>query len=243
MRRANGSNDRHPGRLIIVEGCDGSGKSTQLYLLKRWLEQKDYPVFFTEWNSSELVKAYTRKAKKNRSLTPTTFSLIHACDFADRYETLILPHLQAGYLVLADRYIYTAFARDQVRGCDPDWVHNSYGFAVKPDLAFYFQAPLEVSLNRILSGRPELKYHEAGLDLGLSSDPAESFKLFQGLIKEQYDRMAKAAGFILMDATQAIPVQQAKMRRIVAEALNGYRSPPPGSKAAAPRQDEGGALT
>lgn len=215
----------YPGRLIVVEGVDGSGKSTQLYLLKRWLEDQGYPVYFTEWNSSTLVKAATKKAKKDRALTPTTFSLIHACDFADRYETLILPHLQAGYLVLADRYIYTAFARDIVRGCDPYWVRNAYRFAVQPDLAFYFKAPLEVSLHRILAGRPELKYHEAGMDMGLSLDPVESFRIFQGLIKEQYDTMSPDAGFIEMDATRPIPRQQAEMRASVARMLDGYQPP------------------
>ncbi|HYG58341.1 MAG TPA: thymidylate kinase [Symbiobacteriaceae bacterium] len=216
----------YPGRLIVVEGCDGSGKSTQLYLLKHWLESRGYPVFFTEWNSSDLVKEATKKAKKERTLTPTTFSLIHACDFADRYETLILPRLQAGYVVLADRYIYTAFARDMVRGCDPEWVRNAYRFAAKPDLAFYFRAPLEVSLHRILSGRPELKFHEAGMDLGLSEDIRESFQLFQGLIKEKYDRMAGPCGFVVMDAAQPIPAQQAQMRAIVAGMLDSYRIPP-----------------
>lgn len=219
---ARASAHKYPGRLIIVEGLDGSGKSTQLYLLKRWLEESGYPVFFTEWNSSELVKDYTKKAKKNKSLTPTTFSLIHACDFADRYERLILPHLEAGYLVLADRFVYTAYARDMVRGCDPTWVRNHYRYAVRPDMAFYFQAPLDVSLHRILTGRPELKYHEAGLDLGLSQDPVESFKLFQGLIKERYDQMARRERFIVMDATQPIPVQQQQMRRIVLERLADY---------------------
>lgn len=212
---------KYPGRLIVVEGCDGSGKSTQLYLLHRWLAAAGYPVCFTEWNSSALIKKTTKQAKKERILTPTTFSLIHACDFADRYESLLLPHLQAGHIVLADRYIYTAFARDAVRGCDPDWVRNLYRFAGAPDLAFYFQAPLEVSLQRILAGRPELKYHEAGMDLGLASDPQQSFALFQGRIKEQYDRMARRFGFVVMDATQPIAAQQAAMRAVVSDLLGG----------------------
>jgi dTMP kinase len=212
-----------PGRLITVEGCDGSGKSTQLYLLKRWLEASGHPVYFTEWNSSDLIKTTTKKAKKERTLTPTTFSLIHACDFADRYERLILPHLQAGYLVLADRYIYTAFARDAVRGCDPAWIRNLYRFAVQPDLTFYFQASLEVSLDRILSSRPELKYYEAGLDLGLSGDPEESFKLFQGPIKAEYDRMAGRYGFVVMDATRPISDQQAEVRQIVTRLMVDYK--------------------
>lgn len=215
----------YPGKLFIVEGTDGSGKSTQLYLLKRWLEEQGYGVFFTEWNSSELVKSSTKKAKKNRLLTPTTFSLIHATDFADRYETMILPHLRAGYIVLADRYVYTAYARDVARGCDPDWVRNVYSFAVRPTIAFYFQAPLDVSVERILSGRTELKYHEAGMDMDLSPDPVESFKLFQGIIKEQYDAMAEEEGFEIVDATKSIQEQQRIMRRIVAGALRGYRPP------------------
>lgn len=213
------------GRLIIVEGCDGSGKSTQLYLLKRWLEQQHYPVFFTEWNSSELVKKSTKKAKKQNLLTPTTFSLIHASDFADRYEKFILPHLRAGYIVLADRYVYTAFARDSARGCDPEWVRNVYGFALRPDLAFYFKAPLEVSASRILSGRAELKYHEAGMDLGLSCDPVESFKLFQGVIKKQYDEMSKSEGFVVMDATLSIEEQQRQMRETVSQILREFHPP------------------
>ncbi|MDO7786771.1 dTMP kinase [Desulforamulus aquiferis] len=214
------------GRLIIVEGCDGSGKSTQLYLLKRWLEQQNYPVFFTEWNSSELVKKSTKKAKKQNLLTPTTFSLIHASDFADRYEKFILPHLRAGYLVLADRYIYTAFARDIARGCDPKWVRNVYSFALRPDVAFYFQAPLKVSIDRILSGRSELKYHEAGMDLGLSHDPVESFKLFQGIIKSQYDSMVESEKLVVMDATRSIEQQQKEMREIVSRQILRDFHPP-----------------
>jgi len=122
-----------PGRLVAVEGLDGSGKSTQIFLLKRWLELQGMRVYFSEWNSSELVKSATSKGKKRQLLTPTTFSLIHCTDFADRYERQILPLLKAGYLVLCDRYIFTAFARDAVRGCSRPWLHNLYGFARRPD--------------------------------------------------------------------------------------------------------------
>src|ERR687890_2087831 len=118
-----------PGRLIAVEGLDGSGKSTQIYLLKRWLELEGVKVFFSEWNSSTLVKSATSKGKKRELLTPTTFSLIHATDFADRYERQLVPLLRAGYIVLCDRYIFTAFARDAVRGVDRDWVQQLYSFA------------------------------------------------------------------------------------------------------------------
>src|SRR2546423_2251856 len=167
-----------PGRLIAVEGLDGSGKSTQIYLLKRWLELQGLKVYFSEWNSSEIVKAATSKGKKRELLTPTTFSLIHATDFADRYERHLVPLLRAGYLVLCDRYIFTAFARDVVRGCPPEWVRGIYNFAALPDLTFFFKADLEVSLQRILDGRPQLKYFEAGMDLRLSTAPYDEFRLF-----------------------------------------------------------------
>ena len=146
----------YPGALIVVEGTDGSGKSTQLYLLKRWLEIGGYRLHFTEWNSSPLVKSATRRGKQRRLLTPTTFSLLHAADFADRCERQIMPLLQGDYLVLADRYIYTAFARDAARGCPPRWLRNLYRFAPIPDITFYFRAPLDVAVHRILSGRPKL---------------------------------------------------------------------------------------
>ena len=173
-----------PGRLIAVEGLDGSGKSTQIYLLKRWLEAEGIKVYFSEWNSSELVKSATSKGKKRELLTPTTFSLIHATDFADRYERHLVPLLRAGYIVLCDRYVFTAFARDVTRGCPAEWVRGNYSFACAPDLTMFFKADLEVSLNRILEGRPKLKFFEAGMDLNLSKDPYESFKIFQGRILE-----------------------------------------------------------
>ncbi len=210
----------YPGALIVVEGIDGSGKSTQLYLLKRWLEIGGYRLHFTEWNSSELVKSATKRGKQSRLLTPVTFSLLHAADFADRCERQILPLLQGGYLVLADRYIYTAFARDTARGCSPEWLRNLYRFAPLPDLTFYFRAPLEVAVNRILSGRPKLKYYEAGMDLGLSFDRAESFRVFQGMIMSEYDRMAEGDNFVVMDGTQQVNKLQKKMREIAGERVD-----------------------
>lgn len=215
----------YPGRLIIVEGCDGSGKSTQIHLVHRWLQEQGYGVFFSEWNSSEIIKPFTKKAKKSHTLSPITFSLIHASDFADRYERMIWPLLRAGYIVLCDRYMYTAFARDVVRGCDPSWVRNLYRFAVKPDLALYFHAPLRVMTERVLSRTPELKYHEAGMDLGLSTDPVESFKLFQGMIQQQYDLFAEQGELRVIDATRTIPEQQQEVRALVRSVLQGYVRP------------------
>jgi len=206
---------RFSGKLFVVEGIDGSGKSTQLMLLHQWLQAERYGVVFSEWNSSPLVKETTRRGKKKQMLTPSTFSLIHATDFADRMEHNIIPLLKAGAVVLCDRYIYTAFARDVVRGMDPKWVRSLYSFAVKPTVAFYFRVPLEVAMRRILDGRAALKYYEAGLDLQLSEDPEESFALFQGRILEEYEKMIPEFEITAVDATLPIEVQQAQMRQIV----------------------------
>jgi dTMP kinase len=209
-----------PGRLVAVEGLDGSGKSTQIYLLKRWLELQGLKVFFSEWNSSALVKNATSKGKKRELLTPTTFSLIHATDFADRYERQLVPLLRAGYLVLCDRYAFTAYARDTVRGCPPEWVRGIYDFAAQPDLTFFFKARLEISLQRILDGRPELKYFEAGMDLRLSTDPYESFRIFQGRMLEQYLAMSTEFNFTVVDANQPIEVQQSLIRELMSARIN-----------------------
>jgi len=214
----------YSGKLIIVEGIDGSGKSTQLFLLHKWLESKGYKVFFTEWNSSELVRDTTKKGKKNKSLTPTTFSLLHATDFASRLYHDILPPLKAGMIVLADRYMYTAFARDVVRGVSPDWVRKLYNFAIRPDMAFYFKVPIEMAISRLLGGtRGQFKYYEAGMDMNLSQDIIESFRMFQSRILNQYDKIVDEFGLITMDATQDIAAQQNEMRRLVEEALSDYK--------------------
>lgn len=210
----------YPGRLIAVEGLDGSGKSTQIKLIKRWMELQGLKVFFSEWNSSVLVKSATSKGKNRELLTPTTFSLIHATDFADRYERQLVPLLRAGYLVLCDRYIFTAFARDVVRGCSPDWVRGIYEFAAQPDLVFFFKAPLETTLGRILDGRPQLKYFEAGMDMNFSSDIYESFRLFQGMQLEQYLAMSTEFDFLIVDAKGRVEEQQSILRQLISEHIN-----------------------
>ena len=203
-----------------MEGLDGSGKSTQIHLLKKWLEVQGLKVFFSEWNSSDLVKSATSKGKNRQLLTPTTFSLIHATDFADRYERQLMPLLRAGYIVLCDRYIFTAYVRDVVRGCSPRWVRGVYNFAALPDLTFFFKADLEVSLTRILDGRPELKYFEAGMDLRLATDRYESFRIFQGRMLEQYSSMIDEFRFVTINANQAIETQQSAVRETVASRLD-----------------------
>lgn len=214
---------KFPGKLIVVEGIDGSGKSTQLALLHRWLLNQGYPVRFSEWNSSLLVKSITKRGKDRRILTPTTFCLTHAADFADRTERDIIPALRSGGVVLSDRYTYTAFARDIVRGVEAQYVRQLYRFAVKPTVAFYFRVPLDVALGRILGGRNALKYYEAGMDLGLSDDIEESFRVFQRRILDQYEALAKEFELIVIDATLPIEEQQAQMRGIVKEKLAGVK--------------------
>ena len=208
-----------PGKLITVEGIDGSGKSTQLALLNQWLRSKRLVVSFSEWNSSSIVRGSTRQGKKKQMFTPTTFSLIHATDFADRLERRIVPMLSAGAIVCADRYAFTAFARDAARGVRPDWVRNLYRVAIQPDIAFYFRVPLEVALDRILGGRAALKYYEAGMDLNLSPDIKKSFALFQERILQEYEAMAEEMGFHVIDATGSIQEQQKQVREIVMDRI------------------------
>jgi dTMP kinase len=210
-----------PGRLFTVEGIDGSGKSTQLDLLSKWLIGQGYVVVFSEWNSSPIVKSTTRRGKRRRLLSPVSFSMIHAADFADRIHAQILPALQAGAIVVADRYVHTAYARDAVRGLDGKWLRELYSFAVEPTLTFYYDVPLDVAIRRIQDGRPSLKYYEAGMDLELSTDAAESFRIYQGLIRIEYDKLVDEFGLIRVDATQNLIRQQQMMRELVRPHLEG----------------------
>src|SRR5690242_16506603 len=209
----------YPGKLFVVEGIDGSGKTTQLGLLAKWLIAEGHRVFVTEWNSSALVKAATKTGKKKNALTPMTFSLLHATDFADRLLYKIIPPLKAGMIVLADRYAYTAFARDASRGVDRQWVRDLYSFAVQPNLAIYFRVPIEVSLDRLLARRVKLKFYEAGLDMGWSAQPTESFRIFQSKVLEEYDRLVDEYGLKVIDARGSITEQQRVLRALVSDTL------------------------
>jgi len=213
----------YPGRLFVVEGVDGSGKTTQLSLLAKWLAASGHRVFVTEWNSSALVKAATKTGKRKNSLTPMTFSLLHATDFADRLVYKIVPPLKAGMIVLADRYAYTAFARDVARGVHRQWVRDLYSFAVRPDLAVYFRTPIDVSLDRLLARRVKLKFYEAGLDMGWSTNATESFRIFQSKVLEEYDQLVPEFNLSVIDAAGSITEQQRNFRRLVAENLESVK--------------------
>lgn len=213
------SEDSITGRLIVVEGLDGSGKSTQIELLRKWLLFYNIKVASTEWNSSELVRSAMKRGKKKKLFTPSTFSLLHATDFADRYERQILPHLKAGYIVLADRYVYTAFARDCARGCSAEWVEGLYDFAIKPHISLFFRVPLETAIARVLDGRQGVKFYEAGMDLGFADSPVESFKLFQGRVAEEYEKVVEKHSLKVIDGTMPIKKQQDEVRKIVGDSI------------------------
>jgi dTMP kinase len=206
------------GTLVCVEGIDGSGKSTQLNLLRDWLKSCGQDVLYTEWNSSPLISQTTKLAKKKNLLSPRTFSLLHAVDFADRLKQVIAPALKAGFIVLADRYAYTAFARDVARGVDPSWVRNVYDFAIKPDLSIYFDIDPKVAMERICFNRAP-KFYEAGMDLKLSNDPYESYVIFQSRVIKEYKKMVKEYGLVKLDATDSIHSKQVKIREMLKTVL------------------------
>ncbi|MBI3565052.1 MAG: dTMP kinase [Elusimicrobia bacterium] len=205
-----------PGRLIAVEGLDGSGKSTQLERLKDELEAQGLKVVTTSWNSSDVVSDAVKKAKKDRTLDAKTFALMNAADLADRLEKVILPALDEGAVVLADRWFFTALARDAVRGNDPKWLRRLYAGVPRPDLTLYFRLPVETAIGRVLArsdaklGLSEdhegaaggLKYYEAGLDAKLSADPVENFRLFQSRVTASYDAQAREHGFTVIDSSR-----------------------------------------
>jgi dTMP kinase len=205
---------KHKGLLLVVEGTDGSGKSTQLHLLKKWLIAEGYPIIFTEWNSSKLIASTIKRGKKKGLLDSNTFSLLHATDFADRLYKVIIPALESGHIVLSDRYAYTALARDYARNCDREWLRNLYSFALKPDGAFYFQVPVEISLDRITQTRKP-KYYEAGMDMKLSNDPYKSYLLFQSKVIAEYESFIDEFKLIPFDGTQSIHDQQILFREKV----------------------------
>ena len=209
----------YEGLLIVIEGTDGSGKSTQIGKLKRWIEDQSYGAMVSEWKTSKFIADAINDAKDRNLLNATTFSLLYAADFADRLEQVIIPALKAGFIVLADRYVYTAFARDVARGVDRNWVRKVYGFAVKPDLTMYFRVSEDVSLERICSNRAP-KFYEAGMDLKISNDPYESYKIFQKRVNDEYKSMIDEYGLVEIDANESIHKKQVFFREKVKEVLS-----------------------
>ncbi len=210
----------YPGKLIVIEGTDGVGRTTQSELLKNWLAVEGYGVTVTGWKSSELISTVIEKAKSKNALNTITFSLLYATDLADRLNNIIVPALKAGLMVICNRYSYTAFARDVVRGADPQWVRKLYGFACEPDLVFYLKMPLDPLLRRIITTRGSLDFYESGRDIGMSTDLYQSFKLYQSQIMFEYEQMMAEFPFVVVSADEAPDKIQRTLRQHVGKILD-----------------------
>ncbi len=192
------------GKLIVLEGTDGVGRSTQIQLLRRWLEDSGYAVSDTGLHRSPLTQAGLESAKTGHTLSPMTMSLFYATDFADRLENQIIPALKAGFIVLSDRYFFSVMARDIVRGADPIRERSLYGFALKPDLVIYLRANVESLIARLVHGRG-FDYWESGMDIRCADNIYDSFVAYQGKLLDEFDKMSREYGFVTIDATR--PVQ------------------------------------
>ena len=192
-----------PGKLIVLEGSDGVGRSTQTQLLRHWLEDEGFAVSDTGLRRSGLTQKGLDEAKNGHTLSRITMSLFYATDFADRLENQIIPALEAGFIVLSDRYFYSIMARDIVRGADPEWAHKVYGFALKPDLILYLKADVTDLVSRLIHGRG-LNYWEAGMDIHLADNLFDSFIDYQSKIGMQFSQLAKEYGFVTLDAGRPV---------------------------------------
>lgn len=188
----------YDGLLIVVEGTDGAGKSTQVKMLEKYIQGQSYGCMISEWKTSRFVSDVITHAKEHNLLNATTYSLLYAADFTDRLENVVIPALKAGFVVLMDKYIYTAFVRDSVRGHDLSWVKNLYNFAPQPDLVFYLKMPVDRLIKRLIA-TDGLDYFESGRDIGLSGDIYNSFEIYQNKCLKEYEKLEKECGFITID--------------------------------------------
>ena len=210
--------DGYPGKLIAIEGTDGVGRSTQIALLREWLEVQGYGVVETGWTRSQLMQPTIDLAKSSNTLNKLTFVLLYATDFADRLEKEIVPALKAGFIVLSDRYIYTAMARAGVRGVDRAWIRNLYGFAIAPHMNFYLKIDEKTLIRRVLQSRG-MEYWESGMDMKLGDDIYESFRAYQRSLLKEYASMADEFNFRVLDARRKVEVIQDELRRQIAAFL------------------------
>jgi len=218
--------DGYPGKIIAIEGTDGVGRSTQIRLLREWLEVQGYGVIETGWTRSELMQPTIEIAKASNTLNKLTFVLLYATDFADRLEKEIIPALKAGFIVLSDRYIFTALARAGVRGVDRAWIRNLYGFAIAPHLVFYLKIDEKTLIRRVLQSRG-MDYWESGMDLKIGDDIYESFRGYQRALLKEYTSMADEFGFRVLDARRKVEVIQDELRRQIAAFLAESESSAP----------------
>ena len=212
---------RLSGKLVVVEGADGSGRSTQISRLVGWLEGRGHATVQVGLKRSTLVSEELNKAQQGNVLSRTTLSLFYATDFADQLENVILPALKSGFMVLADRYIYTLMARDLVRGMDEDWLKNLYGIAIVPDAVFYLQVSPKELVHRNFAKKHSLDYWESGLDLGLSRDMFDSFVQYQKLMVEKFQYLQKTYGFTIVDGNRPVEVLSRELQHKVESVLTG----------------------
>jgi dTMP kinase len=210
------------GSLIVVEGTDGVGRSTQIDQLISWLELQGYAVTNTGWTRSALLSETINDAKAGHALTSTTFSLLYAADFADRLENNIIPALRAGFIVLADRYMYTAFARNAVMGADRKWTRDLFGCALIPDLVLYLKIDVDDLIPRVLEGKG-MDYWESGMHVALGSDIFDSFVRYQGRLIREYNRLSREFSFTTVDARQSIDQIQGELRHHISAYLERSR--------------------
>ncbi|MEW6247754.1 MAG: thymidylate kinase [Nitrospirota bacterium] len=208
------------GKLIAIEGTDGVGRSTHIESLQEWLEVQGYGVVTTGWTRSNLMSKTIEMAKQGNILDRWSFSLLYATDFADRLEHEIIPALRSGFVVLADRYIYTAFARDTVRSGDRRWIRDVFGFALVPDLVCYLRIDVDTLALRVIESKG-MNYWESGMDLKLGADLYDSFKKYQALLIEEFDKMAEEFGFEVIDARKPPEEIQEELRAKIQPLLTG----------------------
>lgn len=217
--------DGYPGKIIAIEGTDGVGRSTQIQLLREWLEVKGYGVVETGWTRSVLMQPTIELAKASNTLNKLTFVLLYATDFADRLEKEIIPALKAGFIVLSDRYIFTALARAGVRGIDRAWLRSLYGFAIAPHLVFYLKIDVETLIGRVLDSRG-MDFWESGMDMKSGDDIYDSFRTYQNKLLREYASMADEFHFRVVDARRSIDRIQEDLRRQVEAFLSASEKPP-----------------
>jgi dTMP kinase len=209
------------GKLIVMEGADGSGRSSQISRLVEWLEGQGHPTIQVGLKRSTLVRQELDKAQEGNILSHTTMSLFYATDFADQLENVIVPALRAGFMVLSDRYIYTLMARDLVRGADENWLKNLYGIALVPDAVFYLKVSPELLVQRNFAKNHALDYWESGMDLGLSRDMFDSFLRYQKMMIDQFERLRRAYDFNIVDGSRSMDKINADLQRKIEAVLLG----------------------
>ncbi|MDD5543006.1 MAG: dTMP kinase [Acidobacteriia bacterium] len=212
------------GKIIVIEGTDGVGRSTQIAMLRDWLEVQGFATMETGWTRSELIGQTIDEAKEGHSLNRWTFNLLYATDFADRLENQIIPALRAGYIVLADRYIYTAFARAHLRSVDPQWVRELFGFALVPDIVFYLKIDVRMLIQRVLEAGG-MDYWESGQDLHPQLDMYESFRRYQAQLLKVYDQLAIEYQFHVLNARHSVQ----RTQRVLQDAITRYLFEKPGA--------------